>query len=232
MTKKIKIITTDDGSHSLYMPELKETYHSTHGAWQESQHVFIKHGLDFILQNEALKKLNILEIGFGTGLNAILSVRRMLGADTQTEYHTLEPFPLDLELIGQLNYNEFIKEARLIDIYYKMHACNWQELVPITGNFSIEKYQTRLEDFESVRKFDLVYYDAFAPSKQAELWRLEMIEKVSQMMNEGGVFVTYCAKGQFKRDLKAAGLAVETLQGPPGKKEMVRGIQSSVGSLQ
>ena len=232
MNNKIKIITTDDGSHSLYVPELKETYHSTHGAWQESQHVFIKHGLDFILQNKALKKLNILEIGFGTGLNAILSVQRMLGADTQTEYHTLEPFPLDLELINQLNYGEFIKEASLIEIYHKMHQCNWQELVSITKNFSIEKHQTRLEDFESTIKFDLVYYDAFAPSKQAELWRLEMIEKVSQMMNVGGAFVTYCAKGQFKRDLKAAGLEVETLPGPPGKKEMVRGIQSLVGGLQ
>jgi len=232
MTKKIKIITTDDGSHSLYVPDLKETYHSTHGAWQESQHVFIKHGLDFMMEREKLEKLNILEVGFGTGLNAILSVQWMLGADTQIEYHTLEPFPLDLELINQLNYGEFIKEESLIDIYHKIHACNWQASIPITENFSIVKHQTKLEDFKTNVKFDLVYYDAFAPSKQAELWTLEMIQKVSDMMSEGGVLVTYCAKGQFKRDLRAAGLEVETLPGPPGKKEMVRGVfQSSVGSL-
>ncbi len=232
MTNKIKIITTDDGSHSLYVPELKETYHSTHGAWQESQHVFIKHGLDFILQNNELKKLNILEIGFGTGLNAILTVQSTLNSMAQIEYHTLEPFPLDLELINQLNYDEFIKEASLIDVFHEMHEAAWGSLISVTENFSIKKYKTKLEDFKPKVKFDLVYYDAFAPNKQAELWQLEVIERVSQMMNVGGVFVTYCAKGQFKRDLKAAGLAVETLQGPPGKKEMVRGIHSSVGSLQ
>ena len=233
MTKKIKIITTDDGSHSLYVPDLKETYHSTHGAWQESQHVFIKHGLDFILQNKALKKLNILEIGFGTGLNAILTLQSALDSKIQIEYHTLEPFPLDLELINQLNYGEFIKEEALIEAFYKMHESEWQAVIPITENFSIVKHQTKLEDFKTNVKFDLVYYDAFAPSKQAELWTLEMIQKVSDMMSEGGVLVTYCAKGQFKRDLRAVGLEVETLPGPPGKKEMVRGVfQSSVDSQQ
>lgn len=219
----IKIIQTEDGSQSLYNDELNETYHSTHGALTESMHVFIKHGLDY-LKSRGTTQLNILEVGFGTGLNVLLTQQYALESKLiNIKYSTLEPFPISQDLIEGLNYSELLKGVVTPDDFLKLHQCEWSKEHSITSNFNFTKYKTTLQDFVSRTKYDLIFYDAFAPSKQSEMWDFEVLKHLADMMNSKSVLVTYCARGQFKRDLDALGLQVETLPGPPGKKEMVRG---------
>jgi tRNA U34 5-methylaminomethyl-2-thiouridine-forming methyltransferase MnmC len=218
----LKIITTSDGSHSLLNEELDETYHSVHGAIQESAHVFIKSGLEYAQENFTAP-ISIFELGFGTGLNALLTLRYSLQHKKNIHYTSLEESPLPTEIWSQLNY------APLINLKYEfetMHQVTWGTLQPITPDFNLLKLHTTLQQFEiPYQGYELIYYDAFAPSKQPELWSFSMLEKISHGLKPGGVMVTYCAKGQLKRDLAALGLVVETLAGPPGKKEMVRAVK-------
>ena len=203
----IKIITTSDGSHSLLNTELDETYHSVHGALQESLHVFIKNGLDVFPGNE----VRVFEVGFGTGLNALLAAQ----STRKVNYTTIEAFPLPEEVYSELNY-----EPK--DLLIQLHGNSKLE----TGNFKFSKLHTTLQSIELLsNQFDIIFFDAFAPSKQPEMWEFPMIKKVCDSLTQGGLFVTYCAKGQLKRDLKSLGMEVETLPGPPGKKEMVRGTK-------
>ncbi len=221
----IKIITTEDGSHSLYHEGLKETYHSFHGALQESVHVFIEKGLRFWRNKSGLpKELEIFEVGFGTGLNALLAAQFAMENEVKIKFTTIEPFPLDLEIIDQLNYTTLIGQDDLKIVFEQIHSCEWGKNVEINTYFSIHKIKSKLEDLQTDLRFDVFFFDAFAPSKQAELWTVELLEKCFHLLREGGVFTTYSAKGQLKRDLKSVGFEVETLPGPPGKKEMVRGI--------
>ncbi|ADR22796.1 hypothetical protein MATR_33580 [Marivirga tractuosa] len=222
---KIKIITTEDGSHSLYHEGLKETYHSFHGALQESVHVFIEKGLRFWRTKSGLpKEVNIFEVGFGTGLNALLAAQFAIENEVKIDFTTIEPYPLDMEIINQLNYVSSIGEDNLKIVFEELHKCEWGKKVEINPYFAINKIKTKLEDVESEERFDVLFFDAFAPSKQAELWTAELMQKCFNLLKDGGVFTTYSAKGQLKRDLKSVGFEVETLPGPPGKKEMVRGI--------
>jgi tRNA U34 5-methylaminomethyl-2-thiouridine-forming methyltransferase MnmC len=217
----IEIITTGDGSHSLRNHQLNETYHSVHGALRESVHVFIKNGLDYLLEQQPAKDINILEVGFGTGLNALLTWQRALQVRNKFRYQTLEAFPVEDDIWPLLNYTT-TEADRLA--FKKLHEAAWNERVLLEANFEVIKVSQTLEEvFLPVSSFNLIYYDAFAPSKQPELWILPVLEKVVAAMDSGSVFVTYCAKGQLKRDLRALGLEVDTLDGPPGKKEMVRG---------
>jgi tRNA U34 5-methylaminomethyl-2-thiouridine-forming methyltransferase MnmC len=200
----LKIITTSDGSHSLLNTELDETYHSRHGALQESLHVFIKNGLDLCAKDE----VNVFEVGFGTGLNALLTAL----SNRKVNYTTIEAFPLPEEIFTLLNY-----EPR--DLLLQLHRNHELRIT----NFKFKKHHATLQSISLwPNQFDVIYFDAFAPSKQPTMWEFPMIEKVCNALTPGGLFVTYCAKGQLKRDLKALGLNVETLPGPPGKKEMVR----------
>lgn len=220
----IKIITTEDGSHSLYHEGLKETYHSFHGALQESIYVFIEKGLRFWRNKSGLpKEVSIFEVGFGTGLNALLAAQFAMENMVKINYTTLEPFPLAIDLVEKLNYSEQIGLAHLTEIFKMLHQGEWNEVIVLEDFFHFTKLQTKLEDFVTTEKFDVVFFDAFAPNKQAELWEIDMLQKCYDLLNEGGVFTTYSAKGQLKRDLKTVGFEVETLPGPPGKKEMVRG---------
>lgn len=203
----IKVITTSDGSHSLLNTELDETYHSRHGAVQESMHVFIRNGLDHL----PLDEVNIFEVGFGTGLNALLAAL----SNRKINYTSVEAFPLEESVYSQLNY-----EPK--DLLIELHRN--QQLT--TSNFKLTKIHATLQSISiPTNEFNIVFFDAFAPSKQPEMWELPMIEKVCNALTPGGLFVTYCAKGQLKRDLKSLGMEVETLAGPPGKKEMVRGTK-------
>ena len=222
MTSSIDIIVTGDGSHSLLNTELQETYHSRHGAIRESRHVFIQCGLEFVARNK--KDIRILEIGFGTGLNALLSLQRNDKSDVNIHYTSLETFPLQEQIWSQLNYVS--EESPWYEDFKKLHYCEWNQEALIRENFFLIKINEAIQQFELPELFDLVYYDAFAPSKQPEMWELPTLRKVVQAMEQDGVFVTYCAKGQLKRDLKLLGLVVETLPGPPGKKEMVRAVKT------
>lgn len=217
----IKIIKSEDGSHTLYNEELKETYHSTKGAVTESQHVFIRNGLNVVAPGK--ESVKVLEIGFGTGLNALLTLKESRLLKKKVAFHTLEPFPLPREIYTALNYPAFVEGVAREDLN-ALHEAEWNAPGYSEKFFELYRYKVRLEDFVTSQLFDLVFYDAFAPSKQQDIWELSNLEKVYRMLAPGGVLVTYCASGQFKRNLKAAGFKVETLPGPPGKKEMTRGI--------
>lgn len=225
----LRIITTTDGSHSIWNEELNETYHSVHGAMQESAHVFIKNGLDYYIDRARPDRISILEVGFGTGLNALLTIHRMLETVIPVKYTSLEAFPLGEEVWSELNYEHILG---LKDHFTALHRSRWEEEQPILPHFQLLKLHTTLQHVElQATSFDLVYFDAFAPNKQPELWTYPVLGKIINAMKMEGVFVTYCAKGQLKRDLKTLGLTTETLPGPPGKKEMVRAIKSKPTSV-
>lgn len=219
----IQIITTADGSHSLLNTDLDETYHSRHGALQESAYVFIKMGFDFFIEQHKPEGINILEIGFGTGLNAWLTLQRTKQTGVIVNYTSLETYPLDKSIWSKLNYAETDKTS-----FEKLHKAEWNKAVNIHQNFQLHKINNSLQNYSlSTIQSHIIYYDAFAPNKQPELWELPMLKKVCDTLLPGAVFVTYCAKGQLKRDLKSLGLQVENLPGPPGKREMLRGVKIS-----
>jgi tRNA U34 5-methylaminomethyl-2-thiouridine-forming methyltransferase MnmC len=219
--RTIEIIESKDGSHTLFLPHLNETYHSLHGAIIESEYVFIKMGLEQIA--ESREEIHILEVGFGTGLNALLTYIFSMSFGKKIFYHTLEPFPIPAEVYEKLNYIEIIGKEELKSSFLKMHEAEAGIEMQVSNEFSFVRYQSTLENFSPTSlKVDLIYYDAFAPSKQPEVWSLDNLNKIKGLMNENGILVTYCASGQFKRDLKEIGFSVEVLQGPPGKKQMTR----------
>lgn len=217
----LSLITTGDGSHSLLNTHLNETYHSHHGAVQESLHVFIDKGLKFFLESSKSTEVTIFEVGFGTGLNAFLTMQLAKSRPSiNTVYTTIEAFPLGREVWSQLNYAASDRED-----FNQLHESEWEQFVRISHNFVLGKKRITLQEITLTESFDVIYFDAFAPNKQPEMWEIPVLEKVVAAMKAGSVFVTYCAKGQLKRDLKSLGLTVETLAGPPGKKEMVRALK-------
>ncbi len=211
----ISLKETEDGSHTLYNETLDETYHSTHGAIQEARHVFIKNGLESCL----LKEVSILEVGFGTGLNSILTCEYANKNEIAVNYTGLESFPLPMEIINQLNYKNEIVNFEL-EKFNAIHKSSWNEFNRIDPFFSVLKCDKKLQDFSTINKFDIIYYDAFGPRAQSEMWEKELFEKLYSFLNFNGKLVTYCAMGQFKRDLKSCGFVVESVPGPPGKREM------------
>jgi tRNA U34 5-methylaminomethyl-2-thiouridine-forming methyltransferase MnmC len=218
------IQTTQDGSHTLFSEEFNEIYHSRRGAWQESKHVFIQSGLEYALQTK--NALKILEIGFGTGLNAILTLEKVYQSNYQIEYWGIEPLPVNLALIEQLNYQDFLTNAVFKDYFKQLHQVDWHKKNELLPNFILQKIQINFEDWEAEENlFDLIYFDAFAPAKQPAMWQTEVFEKLYNLLISKGLLVTYCAKGQIKRAMKSVGFEVQTLPGPPGKREMIRAIK-------
>ena len=222
MDDVVSLITTGDGSPSLLNKALDETYHSRHGALQESNYVFIDKGLAFLHQEKNHPDIRILEIGFGTGLNAWLTFQYHLKNELLVHYTSLETYPLSEVVYSLLNY-QFTETER--KSFLQLHQTNWNEVVEMAKGFSLEKVNQPLQTYFSNQKFNLIYYDAFAPNKQPDMWTIETLAKATTLLDKNGVLVTYCAKGQLKRDLKTLGLAVESLSGPPGKREMVRAIK-------
>ncbi|WP_111671668.1 tRNA (5-methylaminomethyl-2-thiouridine)(34)-methyltransferase MnmD [Algoriphagus litoralis] len=229
MSEKVKIITTEDGSHSLYHEGLQETYHSFHGAYRESIHVFMIYGLDsWLAKNPRKFPIRIFEVGFGTGLNAWLTLVWAEQNQVPVLYHSIEPFPIEKEVYSQLNYIEHDHGIWHFHKYFEaLHEAPWNEGGPVSEYFNFKKDLTTLEEAQ-LYPSDVVFFDAFAPSKQPELWTKQSLEKVTSAMRPGGLFTTYSAKGQLRRDLKELGLEVEILPGPPGKKEMTRGWKKSI----
>ncbi|MCU0444811.1 MAG: tRNA (5-methylaminomethyl-2-thiouridine)(34)-methyltransferase MnmD [Microscillaceae bacterium] len=219
------IQTTQDGSHTLFSEEFDEIYHSRRGAWQESRHVFVEAGLAYALLKKS--QLKILEIGFGTGLNAILTLAEVYQSSVSIEYWGIEPLPVAWQLLEQLNYQDFWANAT-IDAYFKqMHQAPWQQKIDLTPQFSLYKIESEIQTFQAPDTyFDLIYFDAFAPAKQPALWQPEVFAQMYNLLNTNGILVTYCAKGQIKRDLRKAGFRVESLPGPPGKREMTRALKN------
>lgn len=215
-----KIVLTADGSHSLYVAELDEHYHSHHGAIQEAKHVFIKHGLEYLTEK---KEINVLEVGFGTGLNAFLTLLYSIKNDVSINYTGIELYPVNAEVVTELNYLKQLNETNNQDLFMKMHQTSWGESNEIHKNFRLTKLKQSLFDSQfQESSFDVIFYDAFGPRAQKEMWDKEIFINTYNWLNKEGCLVTYCAMGQLKRDLKASGFLVESLPGPPGKREMTR----------
>lgn len=203
-----------------------ETYHSIHGAIQESSHVFIRNGLHFMIDRFSPDGINILEVGLGTGLNALLSLLDKKAATLPIRYDAVEAFPLPLDMAKQLNYSQCLKNETANALLLQLHEAIWGDQVQLTPNFSLRKLHSTIQStILQKESYDLVYFDAFAPKTQPELWGLEVMELIIRSLKCNGIFVTYSAKGQLKRDLRTLGMKVETLAGPPGKAEMTRAIK-------
>ncbi len=214
-----KIVITEDGSHTLYNADIGEHYHSIHGAIQESKHVFIEAGLS-ALKNQ---NISILEIGFGTGLNTFLTIIEAIKKQLTIEYTGVELYPISKEDVYSLNYHSMLNHK---DLFYKIHETEWNKKLEITDNYNMQKTKVDILKMELKNKFDLVYFDAFAPKFQPELWSQEVFLKIANQMNTDAILTTYSAQGQVRRNLESVGLSVERIPGPPGKREMLRAIKN------
>jgi tRNA U34 5-methylaminomethyl-2-thiouridine-forming methyltransferase MnmC len=216
-----EIVTTEEGIHTLVNNRLQEHYHSMYGSLQESMYVFIKNGLCAV--NKNLPEISILEMGFGTGLNAILTYRENQVMRKPVHYTTVEAFPLPQSVTGKLNYFEYFGKP-LQPVFTGMHSCNWLENVQF-GNFILHKIQADMLEVQLDGAYDLVYYDAFSPVHQPELWTFEVLHKIYDVCKSNAILVTSCAKGEVKRTLKAVGFEVEILPGLKGRREMIRAVK-------
>ncbi|MFT6196280.1 MAG: tRNA U34 5-methylaminomethyl-2-thiouridine-forming methyltransferase MnmC [Nonlabens sp.] len=229
---KREIMTTGDGSKTIYMPDLDEQYHSKHGALQEALHVFIKTGLEYYLEvahlgvvhnllngerDDRQEPLQILEYGFGTGLNAMLTAQH--DAKIPIQYTAVEAFPILQEEVLAMDYGQLLKNQELYEL---LHQSSWEENHEIHPNFMLRKKQITFELLKDQNQFDLIYFDAFGPRTQPELWTIEIFAAAYASLKTGGILTTYCAAGQVRRNMQTVGFRVERLPGPPGKREMLR----------
>lgn len=232
---KREIIITADGSTTIHMPDWNEQYHSKHGAIQEAYHVFIKNGLHHVCNVNELtvdvtsigieksqKKLSILEIGFGTGLNALITFLESNKLQSKLDYVGVEGYPISGEEVKLLNYTSELNEPESERTFEKIHEFSWQEKHQISEKFSLLKQHKLFDEIEDKEAFDLIYFDAFGARVQPELWTEGIFNKMYEALKPKGVLVTYSAKGSVRRAMQSVGFAVEKLPGPPGKREMLR----------
>ena len=216
---KREIIITSDGSTTIHLPDWNEQYHSKHGAIQEAYHVFIKHGLHQFAQAD---EVNVLEIGFGTGLNCFITY---LEHQQKINYVGVEAYPVAEEEVKKLNYVSELKAEKYQSVFNEMHAVSWEQKHIISESFSLTKRQQFFKDISDEEVFNLVYFDAFGARVQPELWTEEIFKKMFDALKLNGVLVTYAAKGSVRRAMQAVGFTVERLPGPPGKREMLRAVK-------
>ena len=216
-----KIFITDDGSHSMFSEKHGVSYHSKYGAIQETEHVFINSALRFKLPSSSL---SILDIGFGSGLNAYMSYLEAEKLNLPIQYVAIEAFPISLEQAKQLNFSEEL-ELDPAD-FLKLHQVEWDIQNRISDKFVFEKKLMRFEEIEFHNQFDIIFFDAFAPTAQPELWEENILQKMFNALLPKGVLTTYCAKGVVKRTFKKVGFEVQSIPGPPGKREMIRAIKN------
>lgn len=219
---KTEVVKTNDGSHTIFLPEMNEQYHSLNGAITESQHVYLEKGFLFSTTQNPV----VFEVGFGTGLNALLTAIEAEKSKTNCLFYTIEKYPLKPELIAELNYGQIIsKDAETY--FRKIHESEWNKIIPINDYFSLCKIEGDLTTFlfNEIPLFDIIYFDAFGPDKQPDMWTIEIFNKIAGHTSPNGIIVTYSAKGEVRRQLNNAGFDMERLPGPPGKKQMLRGIK-------
>lgn len=218
---KRSIITTADGSNTIHIADWNEQYHSKHGALQEALHVYISSGLKYFFERFPKKKtLSVLEIGFGTGLNALLTLINTKTLSTKVNYHAVEAYPVSELELKALNYSKIIPNAQ--QDFETIHNCSWNMSTQINSNFNLKKRQQFFFDIEDSSAFDIIYYDAFGPRVQPDLWTKDIFLKMYNALNVEGHLVTYSAKGSVRRAMQEVGFIVERLPGPPGKREMLR----------
>ncbi len=211
---------TTDGSHTLFDPATGENFHSVNGAITESMHVFIQAGLLPLVVNKT--KISLMEIGFGTGLNALLTFFHK-PKETEIQYHAVEAFPLGLRLVHTLNYGQLIDKPHANEVFNWLHEVSWGQSHSFEGHFELLKQQIDLLQFKArPESYDLIYFDAFSPVVQAELWSIDIFKMLYLSLKAGGVLTTYSAKGSVKQALRQAGFKLVRLNGPPGKRHMLR----------
>lgn len=222
---KREIKTTNDGSKTLFINELNENYHSHHGALQEAEHVFIKNGLNLINHYE----INILELGFGTGLNVLVTINEYLKTDKShvINYFTLEKYPVNEAEINDLAYYDLFDNPEFKNIYQKIHLADWEKSTEIIKGFNLKKIQCDFFDLKNIDlpAINLVYYDCFGARVQPDLWEKPLFEMVSDKMAVNGLLTTYSSKGSVRRILQDLNFQVEKKQGPPGKREMINAVK-------
>jgi len=218
---KVDIIKTSDGSETLYSAKYDATYHSMHGALQEAKHVYISEGLSISRKDH----IRVFEMGFGTGLNTILSALYAEDHHLSIHYTSIEQFPIPMETALAYNTNGFLPPDKR-SVFEKMHALPWEEWSPLSACFNLLKVHGDLLSTPLDGEYDVIYYDAFAPTAQPELWTPEVFRLLYELLAPGGILTTYCCKGQVKRDLKEVGFNIERLKGPPGKRHMLRAIKN------
>jgi tRNA U34 5-methylaminomethyl-2-thiouridine-forming methyltransferase MnmC len=217
------VIVTKDGSHSIEIPELHVSYHSVHGAIQESLHVFIEAGLKHWLSGHpSHTECTIFEMGFGTALNALLTFMETASLPQKIIYEAVEAYPLESTIVEQLNYCEALQRPDLQPVFHLLHQCEWNKPVAVNEHFTLEKVNMTLINFSTNQPINIIYYDAFAPNAQPDLWTETVFQQLFNMLTPGGILVTYCSKGAVRRALQAVGFTIEKLAGPPGKREMIR----------
>jgi tRNA U34 5-methylaminomethyl-2-thiouridine-forming methyltransferase MnmC len=215
-----ELFITEDGSHTLFVPEIDECYHSSHGAIQESRHIFIEAGLKQCKKAE----ISVLEIGFGTGLNAFLTMIEAEMSCKKIQYTSLEKYPVEIEKALKLNYPEELSSENR-NCFEQLHTSAWNVDTQINPFFTLKKIETDFTKYTLEDQFDVVFFDAFSPEKQPEMWSAEQFEKLYKCCNFEAVLTTYCAKGSVRRVMQHAGFKVERLDGPPGKREILRGLK-------
>jgi tRNA U34 5-methylaminomethyl-2-thiouridine-forming methyltransferase MnmC len=220
---KRKIIITKDGSTTIHLPDWNEQYHSKHGAIQEAYHVFIQMGFYFFQTNNKTEKINILEIGFGTGLNAFISLLEAEKTKISINYTGIEAYPVENQEIEKLNYPEELEASS--EIFLKLHQTVWEKPSQITDSFQLIKQKHFFSEIEDFEMYNLIYFDAFGARVQPELWTEKIFRKMYDALKPNGVLVTYSAKGSVRRAMQVVGFQVERLPGPPGKREMLRAIK-------
>lgn len=218
---KREIIKTSDGSTTIHLQEWDECYHSKHGAIQEAKHVFIKNGLNLFEGNP----VSILEIGFGTGLNAFITFLESNIKNQKINYVGVEAYPVEANEVLEMNYVEELGADTYKDIFQKMHECEWNQKTQISPDYSLTKRKQFFNEIDDHETFDLIYFDAFGYRVQPELWSIEIFQKMYNSLKQNGVLVTYAARGIVKRNMISVGFTVEKLAGPPGKREMFRAFK-------
>lgn len=219
---KREIIQTSDGSTTIHLPDWNESYHSKHGAIQEAYHVFIQNGFSLYIG----KPISILEIGFGTGLNAFITFLESQKSYQQIDYVGVEAYPVSAAEVLSMNYVNELQSGQHSEVFKKMHESNWNEKVSISENFSLTKRKQFFNEINDIEKFDLIYFDAFGYRVQPELWSTEIFQKMYDALKPDSTLVTYAARGVVKRSMIEVGFKVEKLAGPPGKREMFRATKS------
>jgi tRNA U34 5-methylaminomethyl-2-thiouridine-forming methyltransferase MnmC len=221
MNHELKIIQTADGSNTIFNSEVGENYHSRHGALQESKHVFVNSGLKHFLGLNKTEAVSILEVGFGTGLNFLLSADYCTSENIHLDYTGIEAYPLTTEMISQTGYDQYVSAA-LWQNFINNYQQALQQSVGFNANCQLQIANCKLLDFQSEKLFDVIYFDAFAAIRQPEMWDETAINHTLKFLKTGGVFVTYAITGNLKRTIKGLGLKVEKAPGAPGKREMLR----------
>ncbi len=217
-----KIIITGDGSTTIHLPEWDEQYHSKFGALQEARHVFIQMGLYKVLEREELSEISILEIGFGTGLNALVTWQEANKKKLLINYTGVEAYPISSEEVAHLNFAGMLEVPEAVSVFKKMHSAAWETPQAISDLFNLTKQQKFFQEITELNTYDLIYFDAFGAGVQPDLWTEEIFAKMYKALRNGGVLVTYAAKGSVRRAMQQVGFLVERLPGPPGKREMLR----------